>query len=150
MQAAAGSNVVTAVSQRNPVTGAVSLTPQTIVDGTMRPAAEVLPFVVCDAAVERHRVAADSAGVRAGGVRDHGLRADLRPTRGGVSRRRFDTRAVAAYHIGTASFGGCCRSSAWRSSPDRESSTPASTTRLSWRALTFLIGSLLLTETHSV
>jgi MFS family permease len=45
MQAAAGSNVVTAVSQRNPVTGAVSLTPQTIVDGTMRPAAEVLPFV---------------------------------------------------------------------------------------------------------
>jgi MFS family permease len=45
MQAAAGSNVVTAVSQRSPVTGAVSLTPQTIVDGTMRPAAEVLPFV---------------------------------------------------------------------------------------------------------
>jgi MFS family permease len=45
MQSAAGSNVVTAVSQRNPVTGAVSLTPQTIVDGTMRPAAEVLPFV---------------------------------------------------------------------------------------------------------
>ena len=45
MQAAAGSNVVTAVSQRNPITGAVSLTPQTIVDGTMRPAAEVLPFV---------------------------------------------------------------------------------------------------------
>ena len=33
MQAAAGSNVVTAVSQRNPVTGAISLTPQTIVDG---------------------------------------------------------------------------------------------------------------------
>src|SRR5262245_26212828 len=44
MQAAAGSNVVTAVSQRNPVTGAVSLTPQTIVNGTMQPAAEVLPF----------------------------------------------------------------------------------------------------------
>ena len=44
MQAAAGSNVVTAISQRNPVTGAVSLTPQTEVGGTLRPAAEVLPF----------------------------------------------------------------------------------------------------------
>jgi MFS family permease len=45
MQAVSGSEVVTALSQRNPVTGAVSLTPQTMVDGTLRPAAEVLPFV---------------------------------------------------------------------------------------------------------
>jgi MFS family permease len=45
MQAASGSQVVTAVSQGNPVTGAVSLTPMTMVDGTLRPAAEVLPFV---------------------------------------------------------------------------------------------------------
>jgi MFS family permease len=45
MQAVSGSQVVTAVSQRNPVTGAVSLTPQTMVGGTLRPAAEVLPFV---------------------------------------------------------------------------------------------------------
>ena len=44
MQAAAGSQVVTAVSQRNPVTGAISLVPQTMVDGVLRPAAEVLPF----------------------------------------------------------------------------------------------------------
>jgi MFS family permease len=44
MQAAAGSAVVTAVSQRNPVTGAIALTPQTIVDGRLQPAAEVLPF----------------------------------------------------------------------------------------------------------
>ena len=44
MQAAAGSDVVTAVSQRSPVTGAISLTPQTVVDGVMRPAAEVLPY----------------------------------------------------------------------------------------------------------
>jgi hypothetical protein len=44
MQRAAGSNVVTAVSQRNPVTGAISLTPQTIVDGQIQPAVEVLPF----------------------------------------------------------------------------------------------------------
>jgi MFS family permease len=44
MQAVAGSNVVTAGSQKNPVTGAISLTPQTMVEGDLRPAPEVLPF----------------------------------------------------------------------------------------------------------
>ncbi len=44
MQSVAGSGVVTAVSQRNAVTGAVSLTPQTMVDGTLEPAREVLQF----------------------------------------------------------------------------------------------------------
>ena len=44
MQAAAGSGVVSAVSQRNPVTGAISLTPLTVVDGVTRPASEVLTF----------------------------------------------------------------------------------------------------------
>jgi MFS family permease len=44
MQAAAGSNVVTAISQPNPVTGALSLTPQTIVNGTLQPATAVLPY----------------------------------------------------------------------------------------------------------
>jgi MFS family permease len=44
MQTAAGSNVVTAVSQRNAVTGAISLTPQRSVEGELRPAATVLPF----------------------------------------------------------------------------------------------------------
>jgi MFS family permease len=44
MQAATGSNVVTAASQKNPVTGAVSLSAQTIVDGTLQPAKEVLPY----------------------------------------------------------------------------------------------------------
>jgi MFS family permease len=45
MQRAAGSNVVTAVSQRNPVTGAISLTPQSLVNGELQPAKEVLPYV---------------------------------------------------------------------------------------------------------
>lgn len=44
MQKAAGSEVVTAVSQRNAVTGAISLTPMTRVNGQLTPAAEVLPF----------------------------------------------------------------------------------------------------------
>jgi MFS family permease len=44
MQNVAGSQVVTAVSQRNPTTGALSLTPQTLVNGTLQPAKEVLPY----------------------------------------------------------------------------------------------------------
>ncbi len=44
MQRAAGSGVVTAISQRNPVTGAISLTPQAMVDGALQPAREVLPY----------------------------------------------------------------------------------------------------------
>lgn len=44
MQAAAGSNVVTAASQKDPVTGAISLVPQTQVDGTLQPAGEVLAY----------------------------------------------------------------------------------------------------------
>ncbi len=44
MQRAAGSNVVTAVSRPNPVTGAISLIPQTEVNGVRQPAKEVLPY----------------------------------------------------------------------------------------------------------
>lgn len=44
MQAAAGSNVETAVSRRNPVTGAISLTPMESVQGVLQPAAEVLTY----------------------------------------------------------------------------------------------------------
>jgi MFS family permease len=44
MQRAAGSNVVTAVSRPHPVTGAISLVPQTAVNGVLQPAQEVLPY----------------------------------------------------------------------------------------------------------
>ena len=44
MQKVAGSQVVTAVSQRNTTTGAISLTPQTMVNGALQPAKEVLPY----------------------------------------------------------------------------------------------------------
>jgi MFS family permease len=44
MQRAAGSNVVTAVSQAHPVTGAITLVPQTEVDGARQAAKEVLPY----------------------------------------------------------------------------------------------------------
>ena len=44
MQVVAGSEVVTAVSQRNPITGAISLTPLTVVNGVLQPAKEILPY----------------------------------------------------------------------------------------------------------
>jgi MFS family permease len=44
MQAVTGSNIVTAVSQKNPITGAISLTPQASVNGTLQPAKEVLTY----------------------------------------------------------------------------------------------------------
>ncbi len=44
LQHVAGSEVVTAVSQKNPVTGAISLTPQTLVNGVAQPAKEVLTY----------------------------------------------------------------------------------------------------------
>src|SRR5215813_2261296 len=44
MQRAAGSNVVTTVSRPNPVTGAISLIPQTEVNGQLQTAKEVLPY----------------------------------------------------------------------------------------------------------
>jgi hypothetical protein len=44
MQRVAGSQVVTASSQRNTKTGAISLTPQTLVNGELQPAREVLPY----------------------------------------------------------------------------------------------------------
>ncbi len=45
MQAAAGSNIATAVSQKNAVTRAISLTPLTSVNGVLQPAKEVLTYV---------------------------------------------------------------------------------------------------------
>jgi MFS family permease len=44
MQSAAGSEVVTATSQKNTVTGAINLTPQAMVNGALQPAKEVLPY----------------------------------------------------------------------------------------------------------
>jgi MFS family permease len=44
MQSAAGSNVVTASPVRNAITGSISLTPQTYVEGVLQPAKQVLPY----------------------------------------------------------------------------------------------------------
>src|SRR5438045_3826334 len=46
MQAISGSNVVIAISQKSPVTGAISLTPQTSIMGALEPAKGVISY--CD------------------------------------------------------------------------------------------------------
>ena len=58
MQRVAGSDVVTAVSQRNARTGAISLTPQTMIDGALTPAKEVLPFTGVGALLNNRRAQA--------------------------------------------------------------------------------------------
>lgn len=44
MQRVAGSGIVTVLSQRNPITGAISLIPQTMINGQLAPAPEVLTY----------------------------------------------------------------------------------------------------------
>ena len=51
MQSVVGSNVVTATSVRNADTGAITLTPQTMVDGVLQPAKEVLPYTNFEALI---------------------------------------------------------------------------------------------------
>ncbi len=51
MQSVVGSNVVTATSVRSGDTGAIMLTPQTLVDGALQPAKEVLPYTNFEALI---------------------------------------------------------------------------------------------------
>jgi MFS family permease len=44
MQAVTGTNIVTVTSQKNPVTGAISLVPQTLIDSVLQPVSEVLHY----------------------------------------------------------------------------------------------------------
>ena len=86
MQVAAGSEVVTAISQRNPVTGAVLLTPKTLVDGALQPARQSLPYHGLAGTARRSgRVEVDSAGVHSGPAGHDGLRTDRGVPGGGVS-----------------------------------------------------------------
>ena len=97
MQRVAGSEVVTAISQRNPVTGAIGLTPQRLVAGELQPA-DGGPDVSrhwC-AAVGSDGVAADTACLRAGRLRDDGVRPDCGVPGRGISREDPVHRAVVA------------------------------------------------------
>jgi MFS family permease len=151
MQAAAGSNVVTAVSQRNPVTGAVSLTPQTIVDGTMRPAAEVLPFVDLWTLLSNGTawqlillvfVQVVFVTMVYGPIAAYLVEAF-------PAKIRY-TALSLPYHIGNGVFGGLLPVIGLGIVARTGNIYAGLYYPIVVAALTFLIGSLLLTETHSV
>lgn len=151
MQDAAGSQVDTVVSQRNPTTGAISLTPQTIVDGVAQTAEQVLPYEGLPALL------ANAAAVKLmllvfvqvvfvtmvyGPIAAYLVEAF-------PARIRY-TALSLPYHIGNGVFGGLL--------PVIGLSIVASTGNIyaglyypiAVAAATFVVGSMLLPETHSV
>jgi MFS family permease len=151
MQAAAGSNVVTTISERHPVTGAITLTPQTLVDGVLQPAAEVLPYSGFGALVGEPAAWALAALVFVqlifvamvyGPIAAYLVEAF-------PARIRY-TALSLPYHIGNGVFGGLL--------PLIGLSIVARTGNIYAglyypivvAGLTFVVGSLLLKDTHSV
>jgi MFS family permease len=151
MQRVAGSGVVTAISQRNPVTGAISLVPQTMVDGVLQPAREVLPYTGLGALLS-DPIAWQLIGLVFvqlifvtmvyGPIAAYLVEAF-------PARIRY-TALSLPYHIGNGVFGGLL--------PLIGLSVIAQTGNIyaglyypiTVAALTFVVGSLLLRETHSV
>jgi MFS family permease len=151
MQAASGSGVVTALSQRNPVTGAVSLTPQTMVDGTLRPAAEVLPFAGVAALLSTGTawrliflvfIQVVFVTMVYGPIAAYLVEAF-------PAKIRY-TALSLPYHIGNGVFGGLLPVIGLTIVAKTGNIYAGLYYPIAVASLTFLIGSLLLKETHSV
>jgi MFS family permease len=151
MQIVAGTDVVTAVSQRNPVTGAISLTPLTVVEGTLRPAPEVLPYAGLGALISNGTawklvflvfVQVILVTMVYGPIAAYLVEAF-------PAKIRY-TALSLPYHIGNGVFGGLL--------PLIGLSVVAQTGNIyaglyypiAVAIVTFIVGSLLLEETHSV
>ena len=149
MQRVAGSDVVTAVSQRNAVTGAISLTPQTMVDGVLAPAKEVLPFTGVGALLSDSRAQGLIALVFLQVVWVTMVYGPIAAylVEAFPARIRYTAMSLP-YHIGNGVFGGLL--------PLVGLSVIARTGNIYAglyypiivAALTFVVGSLLLKETH--
>jgi MFS family permease len=149
MQRVAGSDVVTAVSQRNPLTGAISLTPQTMVDGRLTPAKEVLPFTGVGALVADPRAQALIALVFLQVVWVTMVYGPIAAylVEAFPARIRYTAMSLP-YHIGNGVFGGLL--------PLIGLSVIARTGNIyaglyypiAVAGITFVVGSLLLKETH--
>jgi MFS family permease len=151
MQGAAGSGVVTVTSQRNAVTGALALTPQTSVNGVLRPAPEVLPYTDFGTFIgqpaARTLILLVFAQVLLVTMVYGPIAAYL--VEAFPARIRY-TALSLPYHIGNGIFGGLL--------PIVGLSIVAKTGNIyaglyypiAVAALTFVAGSLLLKETHSV
>ena len=151
MQSAAGSEVVTAISQRNPITGAINLTPQTMVGGALQPAPEVLPFTTAAA------LAAEPAAWRLvllvfvqlvfvtmvyGPIAAYLVEAF-------PAKIRY-TALSLPYHIGNGVFGGLLPVIGLTVVAETGNIYAGLYYPIIVAGLTFIIGSLLLRETHSV
>jgi MFS family permease len=151
MQVAAGSNVVTAISQRNPVTGAILLTPQALVQGTLQPAAQALPYV--DFATLIGSSAAWSlillvfAQVLLVTMVYGPIAAYL--VEAFPARIRY-TALSLPYHIGNGVFGGLLPLIGLWSVAYTGDIYAGLYYPMAVAMLTFIVGSLLLEETHSV
>jgi MFS family permease len=151
MAAASGSGVVTALSQRNPVTGAVSLTPMTMVDGTLRPAAEVLPFVGVGALLSNGAawqliflvfIQVIFVTMVYGPIAAYLVEAF-------PAKIRY-TALSLPYHIGNGVFGGLLPVIGLTIVSETGNIYAGLYYPIAVASLTFVIGSLLLKETHSV
>lgn len=97
MQQAAGSQVVTAVSQRNAVTGAINLTPLTVCEWNSPARRRSSNLHELGKPFSKHRgVEADSARICAGDFCHHGVRADRCLSRRSISGEDSLHVAVAA------------------------------------------------------
>ena len=149
MTRVAGSGVVTVVSQRNAVTGAISLTPQAMANGALVNAPEVLPFTSIGALAASpaawQLVALIFAQMVLVAMVYGPIAAYL--VEAFPARIRY-TALSLPYHIGNGVFGGLL--------PLIGLSIVARTGNIfaglyypiAVAALTFVVGSLLLTETH--
>ena len=151
MQAAAGSNIVTATSQRNPVTGAIALTPMTEVNGALEPAREVLTYsgfagLIGDPVAQKLIfwvfIQVILVTMVYGPIAAYLVEAF-------PAKIRY-TALSLPYHIGNGVFGGLLPLIGLYVVAATGNIYAGLYYPITVAALTFIVGSLFLTETHSV
>ncbi len=151
MQASAGSNVVTAISQPDKITGAISLKPQTEVNGVLQPAAEVLTYTDIGSLLSNSTawklillvfVQVIFVTMVYGPIAAYLVEAF-------PAKIRY-TALSLPYHIGNGVFGGLLPVIGLWVVAETGNIYAGLYYPIAVAALTFIIGSLLLTETKSV
>jgi len=151
MQSAAGSGVVSTASQRNPVTGAVVLTPMTSVDGVLQPAREVLVYSDFTALITHPTawklILLVFAQVLLVTMVYGPIAAYL--VEAFPARIRY-TALSLPYHIGNGVFGGLLPVIGLSVVAETGNIEAGLYYPIAVAGITFVVGSLLLKETHSV
>jgi len=151
MQAAAGSDVVTAVSQQNPVTGAILLTPMARVGGELQPARQALPYTDFGTFI---RAPAAWSLIALVFVQVLFVTMVYGPIAAYLveafpARIRY-TALSLPYHIGNGVFGGLLPLIGLWSVASTGNIYAGLYYPMAVAALTFVVGSIFLEETHSV